>query len=77
MKRCFIIGYGSGVVECSYGAGYKVWVEGRAHTSKYMRPTPEMEVSKSFLTGKAHNPLNEGILIKGIFDVDGTETLTR
>lgn len=77
MKRCFVLGYGSGVAEGSDSAGYKIWVDGRAYASKHVKVTPEMTVTQSMLTGMAHDPLNEGILIKRIFDVDGTESLLR
>ena len=77
--RCFIVGYGSGMYEGNDTDGYKVVVAatGDIYSSLHVTPTPDMEVSKSFLTGLRHDPLNEGILIKRIFDVDGKESLER
>jgi len=78
-QRCFIVGYGSGMYEGSDTDGYKVVVAetGEIYSSLHVTPTPDMEVSKSFLTGLRHDPLNEGILIRRIFDVDGLESLHR
>ena len=75
--RCFIIGYGSGMTEGSDSDGYKVVLasSGGVYSSMHVTPTPEMEVSKSFLTGLRHDPLKEGVLIRRIFDIDGTEDL--
>ena len=75
--RCFIIGYGSGMTEGGDSDGYKVVVagSGKIYSSMHVTPTPDMEVSKSFLTGLRHDPLKEGVLIRRIFDVDSTEQL--
>jgi hypothetical protein len=76
--RCFIIGYGSGMTEGSDSDGYKVVRgDGQVYSSFHVTPTPNMEVSKSFLTGLRHDPLKEGILVKRIFDIDGTEQLMQ
>jgi hypothetical protein len=75
--RCFIIGYGTGITLGGDGDGYKVLVAstGEVYTSNDVTPTPHMEVSKSLLTGLAHDPLNEGVLLRRVLDVDGTEKL--
>ena len=75
-RRCWIIGYGSGMFEGSDFDGYKVILDtGEIYASSNVTPTPHMEMTKSYLTGKTHDPLGEGKLIERIFDVDGSETL--
>ena len=77
-KRCFIIGYGTKITLGGDTDGYKVVIAdtGEIYSSNNVTPTPHLEISRSALTGKAHDPLGEGILLRRIFDVDGTETLT-
>ena len=56
--------------------GYKVILDtGEIYASSNVTPTPHLEMTKSYLTGKTHAPLGEGKLIERIFDVDGSETL--
>ena len=76
-QRCFIIGYGSNICEGGDTDGYKVVLgNGTVYSSLHVTPTPDMEVSTSFLTGLRHDPLKEGVLVRRIFDVTGDESLT-
>lgn len=75
-KRCFIIGYGSNMYEGADFDGYKVILpSGEIYASRNVTPTPNMEVTRSFLTGLRHDPLNEGKLVERIFDIEGEEQL--
>ena len=75
-QRCFIIGYGNSMFEGSDFDGYKVVLgNGEIYASRNVTPTPTMEVTKSFLSRRSHDPLGEGELVERIFDVEGKEKL--
>jgi len=75
--RCFIIGYGSDMTLGGDADGYKVVIasSGEVYASLNVKPTPNMEVAKSFLTGLALDAFQEGALIRNVFDAKGEESL--
>lgn len=75
--RCYIIGMGGGINSGFDTDGYKVVMAGTGeiYSSVNVKPTPELQISKSVLTGLAHDPEECGVLIRRIFDVNGEEKL--
>jgi hypothetical protein len=82
MELGMIIGYGGAFSQGADHDGYKVLIPENnenggevVYSSNDVFPVEDMEVTRSFLTGRSHDPLDEGKLIKRQFDLAGEESL--
>jgi hypothetical protein len=78
MEMCFIIGYGGPISQGMDHDGYKVVISGNSineeeviYSSNDVSPVEDMEVTRFVLTGRRHDPLGEGMILRRQFDFEG------